>query len=74
MTPGTYLSCRKTKKKWYYIMLCFKQELRYDIIINFDGHLGGHFEFYSEVNRDHTHFFAMDFGNTFPILNSIPNL
>ena len=42
--------------------------------INCDGHLGGHFEFYSEVNIDHTHFFAMDFGNTFPIPNTIPNL
>ena len=36
--------------------------------INFDGHLGGHFEFYSEVNRDHTHFLRWILETHFPYL------
>ena len=44
MSPKADLSCRKTYKKWYYIIFYFKDELRY-YVHSFYGRFGGHFEF-----------------------------
>ena len=71
MTPKADLSCRKTYKKWYYIIFYFKNELRYSVFMVI---LAAILSLSSRVHqRSRPILFAIDFENTMPIPNTMPN-